>query len=189
VDKTNKSSETIAICAATSVNIEINPATVSERPVLRHLMELYQYDFSEFDGADPGPFGLYDYPYLDHYWVEHERHPFLVRVDGNLAGFVLVARYNYLTGLKDTWVMAEFFIMRKYRRQGVGDHVARYIFNQFPGTWQVGQITENPSAIAFWRKVIAHYTQNNFQEYDLDNENWHGPVQAFVSPSFDTVNG
>jgi predicted acetyltransferase len=124
---------------------------------------------------------LYDYPYLDHCGV-NRAHPFLVRVDGNLAGFVLVARYNYLTGQKDTWVMAEFFIMRKYRRQGVGDSVAAYIFDQFPGGWQVGQITENTPATAFWRKVISRYSHNNYQDVDLDNDNWRGPVQAFISP-------
>jgi predicted acetyltransferase len=164
------------------VNIEVSPASVEERPVLRHLMELYQYDFSEFDGADTSALGLYDYPYLDHYWVEPERSPFLVRVNGSLAGFVLVARYNYLTGMKDTWVMAEFFIMRKYRHQGIGEHTARFIFNQFPGAWQVGQIVENSAAIAFWRKVISRYTSGNYTEYTLDNDNWHGPVQAFTSP-------
>jgi predicted acetyltransferase len=105
-----------------------------------------------------------------------------VRVNGALAGFVLVARYNYLTRCKDNWVMAEFFIMRKYRHQGVGEYVARYIFDQFPGTWQVGQIYENTPGISFWRNVISRYSQGNFQEYSLDNENWHGPVQTFISP-------
>jgi predicted acetyltransferase len=163
-------------------NIEIGPATVDERPIMRHMMELYQYDFSEFDGSDLGPMGLYDYPYLDHYWVEPERSPFLVRVNGSLAGFVLVARYNYLTGQKDTWVLAEFFIMRKYRHKGVGEYVARYIFNQFPGNWQVAEISENLSATVFWRKVITRYTHANFQERDLNNDHWHGPVQTFTSP-------
>jgi predicted acetyltransferase len=163
------------------MNIEISPANVSERPILRHLMELYLYDFSEFDSADLGPSGLYEYPYLDHYWVEPERSPFLVRLDGNLAGFVLVARYNYLTGFKDHWVIAEFFIMRKYRHQGVGEHVARTIFDQFPGDWQVGQINENTPATLFWRKVISRYTHDHFQEHILNNDHWHGTVQAFVS--------
>ncbi len=167
---------------ATDLAIEVSPATVAERPVLRHLMELYQYDFSEFDGADTTYLGLYDYPYLDHYWVEPERSPFIVRVNGYLAGFVLVARYNYLTGEKDSWVIAEFFIMRKYRRQGVGEHVGCNIFDQFPGAWQVGQMIENSAAITFWRKVISRYTQDNFQEHNLNNDNWHGPIQSFTSP-------
>lgn len=183
IRKANLANKTMGMNEVNTMHIEVSPATVLERPILRHLMELYQYDFSEFDGADTGPLGLYDYPYLDHYWVEPERSPFLVRVDGNLAGFVLVARYNYLTGLKDTWVMAEFFIMRKYRNQGVGEQVACRIFDQFPGAWQVGQIMENPAATAFWRKVIASYTHDNFQEHILNNDNWRGPIQAFISQS------
>lgn len=145
------------------------------------MLELYQYDFSEFDGSDLGPMGIYDYPYLDHYWVEPDRSPFLVRVDGNLAGFVLVARFNYLTGQKDAWVLAEFFIMRKYRHQGVGEYVARFIFDRYPGNWQVSQINENSTATFFWRKVISRYTNGHFQEQLLENEHWHGPVQTFIS--------
>lgn len=170
------------------MHIDVSRATVIERPILRNLMELYQYDFSEFDRSDLGPLGLYDYPYLDHYWVEPERSPYLVRVDGNLAGFVLVARYNYLTGLKDSWVMAEFFILRKYRHQGIGEYVACRIFDQFPGPWQVGQIDENLAAVAFWRKVIARYTQDCYQEHILNSETWRGPVQTFNSPPQDMQN-
>jgi predicted acetyltransferase len=164
-------------------HITIDPAEAAERPIIRHLMELYLYDFSEYDHADVGPSGLYEYPYLDHYWVEPERSPFLIRLDGKLAGFILVARYNYLTGAKDCWVMAEFFILRKYRHQGIGERAACSIFDHFPGAWQVGQIIENEPAITFWRKIIARYTQDNFKEHILNNDRWHGPVQAFVSRS------
>ncbi len=170
-------------------NINVCLASVDEKPILHHLMELYQYDFSEFDGSDLGPMGLYDYPYLDHYWVEPESSPFLVRLNGYLAGFVLVACFNYLTGLKDSWVLAEFFIMRKYRHQGVGEYVARYIFEQFPGNWQVAQTAQNTGATAFWRKVIDRYTLDNLDELDLDNDHWRGPVQRFTCPLHPPSNG
>jgi predicted acetyltransferase len=165
------------------MSIEVKPASVEERPILRRLMELYQYDFTEFDGADIGPLGLYEYPFLDHYWVEDKRFPYLVRVGGRLAGFALVSRYNYLTNHKDTWVMSEFFIMRKYRHQGVGEQVAHWIFDQHPGAWQVGQIDENQAAVIFWRKVISRFTNDSYEEFLLDNDRWHGPVQAFIALS------
>ncbi len=78
--------------------------------------------------------------------------------------------------------MAEFFIMRKYRQRGIGEYVARYIFDQFTGAWQVGQIYENQSATTFWRKVIISYTLGDFHEHEFNNENWRGPVQTFISP-------
>jgi predicted acetyltransferase len=164
------------------MEIDVHIATPTEKPILRNLMELYLYDYSEFDGADPGPDGLYGYPYLDQYWMEKDRYPFLIRKDGKLAGVVLVTRYNYLSGELDHWVIAEFFIMRKYRSGGVGEFAAQQIFDRFPGDWQVGQINENVSATVFWRKVIQRYTGGKFQEVLLDNERWRGPVQIFSSP-------
>jgi predicted acetyltransferase len=172
----------------TSMNFQLAPAAEIERPILRRLMELYLYDFSEFDLADVGPQGLYEYPYLDHYWTEPNRHPFLMRVDERLAGFALVATYNYLTGERDlargaARVIAEFFVMRKYRRQGFGELAARQLFDLFPADWQVAQLRENTPAIAFWRKVIDRYTGGRYQELELDNERWCGPVQLFHSRS------
>ena len=163
------------------MNITVTPATQIERPILRNLMELYLYDFSEFDQAEIGTYGLFEYPYLDHYWTEPHRHPFLICLDGKLAGFVLVSRYNYLTNDKTAWIIAEFFILRKHRHKGVGEYAAHLIFDHFPGAWQVGQISENLPAKAFWRKVIDRYTGGKYEEIWLDNDHWRGSVQIFQS--------
>ena len=52
--------------------------------------------------------------------------------------------------------MAEFFVMRKYRRHGVGRQAALEIFRRFPGPWQVRQQRFNPEATAFWHKSIPY---------------------------------
>lgn len=162
------------------MDVKITPASIEEKPILRHLLELYQYDFSEYDGADVDPHGLYGYKYLDHYWTEPERHPFLLRVSGKLAGFVLVRQVGEQDGLP-VHAIAEFFVMRKYRRQGVGRKAAFYIFDMFPGMWSVSQEAENVPAQKFWRKVIGEYTGGAYTEEFLDDEEWHGPRQMFRS--------
>lgn len=161
----------------------VSLAEISEEPVLRNLMELYLYDFSEFDGADLGSDGLYGYPYLTLYWIEENRYPFLIRRDGKLVGFVLVSHHDYLGDDPTCWVIAEFFILRKYRQRGLGEFAAHQIFDRFPGDWHVGQLNTNPSATIFWRKVIHRYTAGHYHEVLLDNDDWHGPVQIFRSPS------
>jgi predicted acetyltransferase len=162
--------------------ITIIPVPTEQSDILERLMELYLYDFSEFDGSEIGPDGRYGYFPLRLYWIEAHRHPFFIRVGGKLAGFVLVSRYNYLNGGDDNWVIAEFFVLRKYRRHGIGTRVACLAFDRFPGSWQVGQIPENTSARVFWRNVIEAYTGGQFQELFLDNEYWHGSVQIFHTP-------
>ena len=68
------------------MNTEVSVANLADKPVLSNLLQLYLYDFSEFDGSDLKPSGQYRYDYLDSYWGEDGRHPFLVRVNGLMAG-------------------------------------------------------------------------------------------------------
>jgi hypothetical protein len=62
------------------MDIEIQQAFLEDKTILRNLLELYVYDFSEFDQSDVDVHGLYGYERLDHYWTEPERHPFIIRV-------------------------------------------------------------------------------------------------------------
>jgi hypothetical protein len=72
------------------VTIDVQSATIDDKPVIRNLLALYLYEFTEFDGRDVDEHALFGYRWLDHYWAELDRYPFLVRVDGRFAGFVLV---------------------------------------------------------------------------------------------------
>jgi len=45
--------------------------------------------------------------------------------------------------------MGQFFVMKRYRRLGLRTQAARYIFDQFRGKWEVGQMPLNLPAQAF----------------------------------------
>jgi len=98
--------------------ISLDPADAAEQPVLENLFQLYAYDWSELGWLDVGQSGRFADPSLAVYWQDDDRHPFLIRVDGRLAGFALIAARSRLTGAADVFDMAEFFVMRKYRRRG-----------------------------------------------------------------------
>ena len=159
------------------MDVEISPAAIDDKPLLQRMLELYLYDFTEFDGADLDQHGCFGYPYLDHYWTDLGRYPFVVRVQGRLAGFVLVFQHTYLPG--NDWSVAEFFILRKYRRQGVGKQAAFYVFDQFRGKWEIQEMAANVPAQRFWRRIIGAYTAGRFEETTLDTAQWQGPVQYF----------
>jgi predicted acetyltransferase len=145
--------------------IEVTEARLSDKPVVRQLLELYGHDFSEFTDADVDAHGYFGYRYLDQYWTEAERRPFLFRVDGRWAGFALVR-------IGDPHDMAEFFVLRKYRRRGIGITAAQEVFARFEGNWQVRQMAANTGATIFWRRAIPWA----FEEETTD----HGPVQRFA---------
>jgi predicted acetyltransferase len=145
--------------------VEIVAAGLEDKPVIGHLLELYAYDFSEFNHGDVDAGGRYGYPYLDQYWTEPERRPFLFRIDGRWAGFALVRAGS-------PHDMAEFFVMRKYRRRGVGIRAARAVLAACPGEWQVRQVRANAAATSFWHRAIpVEFTETVNEE---------GPVQRFT---------
>lgn len=158
------------------MDIVIQQAPIEQKSVLRNLLELYIYDFTDFGPYDVDAHGLYGYKYLDYYWTEEGRHPFIYYINGKIAGFVLVRRYH-ADDFNAYSSIAEFFVMKKYRGQGVGKKVAFHIFNLFPGLWEVAQLEINKPAQVFWRKVIHDYTQGDFEE--IQKENWNGSIQRF----------
>jgi predicted acetyltransferase len=161
------------------MNLEMQTASVNEKPVLRNLLQLCLHDYSEFNGEDVDEHGIFNYNYLDSYWTEPGRHAFLARVDGKLAGFVLVRQ---LDPEQAACHIAEYFISRKYRRRGLGRQVAFWVFDHFPGQWMVSQETGNLPAQDFWRRIVADYTAGVFTDGFRDDDDWTGPTQFFHSP-------
>jgi len=162
-----------------AMTVELVRAAKEDAPVLRRLLQYYVYDFSELVGLDVSDDGRFTTPPLDAYWEDAWRHPFLARVDGKHAGFALVHQRSRVTPDASTWDVAEFFVMRKYRRRGVGAALATRVFDTFRGPWEVRQLFVNEAATTFWRSVIGAYTKGRFEEAIIDDDRWRGPVQTF----------
>ena len=161
------------------MDIKLIEVKESEKSVLRQLLELYSYDFSEFDDADVNDYGYFGYTYLDYYWTEDTRHPFFIRVNGTLAGFVLISDYTYKINLGDAKSVSEFFVMRKYRRKGIGKIVAFQVFDKFPGKWEVIQHGDNRPSKIFWEDIIGEYSDGNYCKEKVKTEDWEGQALIF----------
>jgi predicted acetyltransferase len=157
------------------------PVTAREKPALANLIQLYYYDLSEFDGADVDEQGCFDHAQLDTDWNAAGNHPFLIRADGRLAGFALVSQQSRLHGAFDGHTVTDFFILRRYRRQGIGRTAATYLFDHFPGRWEVSSSAPNVPGHVFWRGVVDRYTGGHYDEIWLQTASWRGPVQSFVA--------
>jgi predicted acetyltransferase len=161
------------------MDLELVATTAKDQPILLNLMQLYVHDFSEFLDIDLQEDGRFPPRDFSPYWAEPGRHALFIRVDARLAGFVLVDERSRLAEDRPAMDMAEFFVLRKYRRRGVGARAAVYAFELFPGPWEVRQVPDNVAATAFWRKTIDRYTGGRFTEVILDGPRWRGPVQFF----------
>lgn len=160
-------------------SIDIRPLLPQEAPVLAALLQLYRYDFSEFRDDDVGADGRYVINQFQLYVSDAEHMSYLVRVDGELAGFAILRRCDAVDGRGPVTDVAQFFVLRRYRRRGIGEEVATQLFDRYAGVWQVGERPNNFVAQTFWRAIIGRYTGGEFEE--LPGDEVIGPTQFFVS--------
>ncbi len=147
------------------MNITIEPILVEQKTVFIQMMELYKYDFSEYSNDDINEYGYFGYPHIDDYWNEEGRFPYFIRVDGKLAGLVLVRSCCEYNNLLQPHNIAEFFIMKKYRKKGVGKYAAQKIFDRFPGGWEISVWSNNSAAQCFWKSVVNEYAEGNYKTF------------------------
>lgn len=162
-------------------NVEVAPAAAHEEPVLDNLLQLYAYDFSEIHQIDLSPTGRFEYKELPLYWQDPQRHPFLVRIDGKLAGFALVKQASEISADPSIWDVAEFFVLRGYRRRGIGIEIAHQLWRRFPGTWEVRVMESNIAALPFWQRAVAEFigTPASAARVEKGGKRWQ--VFSFVS--------
>lgn len=139
------------------------PATNDHRMVIENLVQFYIYDFSEYVNCDVEANGLFaPYPGLNDYWQQDDKFPYIIMQEEKYIGFVLV---KFIQAAERSYFsIAEFFIMKKYRQQGIGKAVAMQVFNLHRGQWEVYQRETNKPAQLFWHKVISAYTKDKFKE-------------------------
>ncbi len=140
----------------------LHPATINDYPAVQNMARFYVYDRTQYMGWECPETGLFECIDFKHYFEEPDEYAFLVRVDNELAGFVLLDKMK-LTEKVD-WNMGEFFILAKFQSIGMGSQVAREIFSRFPGKWSVAAMPENLGAVKFWRKIINEASQGQFTE-------------------------
>ena len=136
--------------------VEIVEVAASERDALWRYLQFYIYDMTQFTGAQAED-GVFAYRFFNDYLQKGPgRGAFWAKVGGEIAGFALVK----VDG--DCQEVAEFFIVRRWRRRGIGHAFARQLLHRSPGPWKLHELANNTAAIAFWRRVLqgfAPYTE------------------------------
>lgn len=147
------------------------------RRIVANLARYYIYDFSPYIHAQSEWYrcqasGNFNSG-MGHYFKDPASTVFLVRVDGEWAGFAMV---RALKGDAEVdFNLAEFFITRPLRGKGIGRYVAHRLFDRFAGRWDVHVLPANEPAVLFWEKVIAEYTDGKAQTtFGCEHRHRHG---------------
>ncbi|HEI6745950.1 TPA: GNAT family N-acetyltransferase [Legionella pneumophila] len=144
------------------MKIEIIPATISDYPIVQNLAGYYVYDRTGYMGWSCSEKGTFECIDFKHYFETQNEKAFVVKVDDDLAGFVLLDKEFLLEAVD--WNMGEFFILKKFQGKGIATYVAHNILKENPGKWSVAVMPENIKAVNFWRKIISTAVMENYTE-------------------------
>ena len=157
------------------MHLDVSKAEKEELAFLERLLELYAYELSDIADLHIGADGRFGYSPLPSYWTESSRHPYLVRVDGELAGFILIQQGSRLTGAPEVWDVAEFFVLKRHRRHGVGLRAAHDVWQRHSGPWEVRVMERNTGALGFWRHAVEAFVGSPTEPENMrvGPKTWH----------------
>lgn len=160
--------------------IELVDISINEKNKLINILEKYIFEASSYDLSDFNEDGLYTYPCLEYYWNEEGRHAYWILYNGLTAGFALISKHRD-GRLASDWTMAEFCIIPKFRRAGIGKTAFNKIVAMHKGVWEVQYHPNNATGKAFWHGVIDELTGG---EYDTQ---YRGAVEPYNDGNYGDI--
>ncbi|MBR2564027.1 MAG: GNAT family N-acetyltransferase [Paenibacillus sp.] len=152
--------------------ILITKAEQQDKSILKNVMTLFLHDLSEFNqDIEMNPQnGLFELDVLDWFFEKEGLTPYFIRLhDQKIIGFILVQSGSFSNQEFADYVLNSFFIMKNYRRQGLGRAACKELFKHLPGRYAVGQLTTNIPAIQFWKNVYTSFDIDFYEQEEKED--------------------
>jgi predicted acetyltransferase len=162
------------------MQVTLSLANEKEMSAVKHFFLSYFYDMSQYDDqliineaglpmwkpfGLPGPQTTAEFVTFN-WWVRDTCLSYLIRVEGNPAGFVIICPDKKHLPKGVDYELMDFYIAPKYRRQGIGRRAASKVLDLYRGEWVVYQLEKNIPARRFWQAVVAEYTRGQYENLD-----------------------
>ena len=147
--------------------IELKKIEAKDKSILQNLFQLYMHDITASLPIDVNEHGLFEYNYIDYYFTKENRYAYLIYIEENIAGFVLIDdEFMVLDKENDKpcYDFSEMFILNAYKNKGYGEIIVKRIFNMLKGNWEIRPVPRSEGAKRFWLKAVKNYTNDNFTE-------------------------
>jgi predicted acetyltransferase len=140
--------------------------------LLRNLFEHYCYDMSEWFDFDTRDDGSCSYDTASVWAGEYAA--YLAKIGSSIVGFALIGSGAHWLGDIGARDVHELFVLRKFRRRGVGQRMATLLWNEHPGEWLVRVFETSAPAVLFWRDAISDYSLGSYREEQrvIDGRGW-----------------
>jgi predicted acetyltransferase len=146
-----------------SSNLLVSQIGPESDVLLRNLFEHYIHDMAEWFDIDTRADGSYSYDTSLLVWGSGYD-AYLAKVGDSIAGFAIVGSAVEWLGNVGANDVHEFFVIRRFRRSGVGQKMAVLLWNEHPGEWLVRVLAANAAAVLFWRAAVSSHSRDRYQE-------------------------
>jgi len=145
------------------MNIELVEITISQLNMLLNLVKFYCYEWSQYNGIEIDNNCEYEFEHhIKKYFSEEKHYPYFIMVDKKIAGFILIDDdFDY--NKNSDYAISEFFVMYKYRCNGIGKIAATEIIKKLPGKWEIKMHPNNKISIDFWNNVVSNITNGKYE--------------------------
>ncbi|MBA4367647.1 MAG: hypothetical protein C0403_08410 [Desulfobacterium sp.] len=143
--------------------MELKEVSADNIQIYLNLVQCYEGEFSSITKKKPNANGLFELDTI----IEKYNKGFILYDNELPVGIAAIRIKN-----EKYHEMLEFYIVPFCRKQSMGQKFAHLIFKQYPGKWEIKQITGAEYASVFWRKVISNCTNNTFEEEQYEDEYW-----------------
>ena len=149
--------------------VELIQTGPEDAELIRNLYQYSAYESSDWEQEDveaDGSFYIHD-EHLARYWHDPQWSANLLLVDGYIAGFLLIEG-SELPGI-EALELADLFILKRYRRKGIGRAIASQVLCSGEANWLVRFYDQDEVSQAFWRTVLDNLPRP-VQSIELDDE-------------------
>ncbi|NNA65998.1 MULTISPECIES: GNAT family N-acetyltransferase [Pseudomonas] len=149
--------------------VELIQTGPEQAELIRNLYQFYAYESSDWEQEDvelDGRFYIHE-EHLARYWQDPQWSANLLLVDGYIAGFLLIER-SELAGV-NALELADLFILKRYRRKGIGRALATQVLSSGEADWLVRFYDQDEVSQAFWRSVLDNLPRP-VQAIELEDE-------------------
>jgi len=158
--------------------VKLRIATDGDKNKLKNLQQLYLHDLSEYTvNLDVNSNGIFENNDLDFYYSKEELIPLVVEYKAEVIGFIFLNKPPFAP-MDCDYCINEFFILRKYRGQGLALEAIKELFSSYSGKYMMLELVENKTAISFWRKVLAIHGCE-YEETEIMDESDKCLIQKF----------
>ncbi len=159
------------------MKVELKDSNINDKQLIKNMFVFYRYDLLpfQFDESDINECGIIADENVktheegvndcDIFWEKPDSvFPLLIVVDDIPTGFAVVTTKPYAHP-KVNYRLNDFFILNKYRNNGVGERAVSLLFDKMPGIWELGWLEKNIAAEKFWYKVVKAKA-NTYQNWE-----------------------